>query len=189
MSITDYIVDIALILIIFRQIRTRELTPGNAILPVAIIAWAGWHYLHGFTIGGNDLPLIAVFTAAGVALGSWSGLATGIWRGPDGAVLARAGLAAAATWIAGMGFRFAFAVYASTTTGEQVIGRFSAHHAITTGQVWTTALVLMAFGEVLARVAITQWRRWKLTTGHPTSTSTARTTIHRTSKHVQGARS
>ena len=32
MSITDYIVDIALILIIFRQIRTRELTPRNAIL-------------------------------------------------------------------------------------------------------------------------------------------------------------
>jgi hypothetical protein len=104
MSITDYIVDIALILVIFRQIRTRELTPRNAILPMAIIAWAGWHYLRGFTVGGNDLTLIAVFTAAGIALGSWSGLATGIWRGPDGAVLARAGLAAAATWIAGMGF-------------------------------------------------------------------------------------
>ena len=68
-----------------------------------------------------------------------------------------------------MGFRFAFAVYASTTAGEQVIGRFSTQHAITSGQVWTTALVLMAFGEVLARVTVTQWRRWKLTTGHPAS--------------------
>ena len=85
--------------------------------------------------------------------------------------------------------RFAFAVYASTTAGEQVIGRFSAHHAITTGQVWTTALVLMAFGEVLARVAVTQWRRWKLTTDHPDSASTASTTIHRTGQQIQGARS
>jgi len=169
MSITDYIVDIALILIIFRQIRTRELTPRNAILPLAIIAWAAQHYLRGFTAGGSDLTLIAILTAAGLALGSWSGLATRIWRGPDGAVLARAGLAAAATWIAGMGFRFAFALYATTTPGEQVIGRFSAHHDISSGQAWTTALVLMAFGEVLARVAIIQWRRWKLTTGHPAS--------------------
>jgi hypothetical protein len=117
----------------------------------------------------------------------WSWLST--VNGPDGAVLARVGFAAAATWIAGMGSRFAFAVYANTTAGEQVIGRFSAHHAITTGQVWTTALVLMAFGEVLARLAVTQWRRWKFTTGRPASTSTASTTIHRAGQQVQEAQS
>jgi hypothetical protein len=35
----------------------------------------------------------------------------------------------------------------------------AAHHSITSGQVWTTALVLMAFGGVLARVGIMQYRR------------------------------
>ena len=59
----------------------------------------------------------------------------------------------------GRGFRFVFALYAGTAGGDRAIGRFSAHHAITSGQVWTTALVLMAFAEVLARVAIMQWRR------------------------------
>jgi hypothetical protein len=58
-----------------------------------------------------------------------------------------------------MGFRFAFALYANTTGGDQAIGRFSAAHSITSGQAWTTALVLMAFAEVLARVGIMQWRR------------------------------
>jgi hypothetical protein len=162
-SVTDYVVDIALILIIFRQTRTRELTARNAVLPMVIIAWAGQHYLRGFTVGGNDLILIAALTLVGLALGSWSGLATRVWRDASGTVLARAGGVAAATWIAGMGFRFLFALYANTTGGETAIGRFSATHGITSGQAWTTALVLMAFAEVISRVVIMQARRWRLT--------------------------
>jgi hypothetical protein len=158
MSTTDYIVDIALILVIFWQVRPRELTAGAVVLPLAILVYAGFHYLHRFTVGGNDLLLMVLFTLVGVGLGAWSGLATRVWRDGD-LVLARAGVLAAATWIAGMGFRFAFALYANTVGGEHAIGRFSAHHSITSGQAWTTALVLMAFAEVLARVAIMQWRR------------------------------
>jgi hypothetical protein len=161
-SVTDYVVDIALILIIFRQARTRELTVRNAILPLVIIAWAGQHYLRGFSVGGNDLALIAGFTVVGLGLGTWSGLATRVWRDVTGTVLARAGAVAVATWIAGMGFRFLFALYANTAAGEQALGRFSAAHGITSGQAWTTALVLMAFAEVLARVGIMQVRRWRL---------------------------
>jgi hypothetical protein len=158
MSTTDYIVDIALILVIFWQVRPRELTAGAVILPLAIIAYAGFHYLHRFTVAGNDVLLMAVLALVGVLLGSWSGLATRVWR-EHGRVLSRAGVLAAATWITGMGFRFAFALYANTAGGDQAIGRFSAQHSITSSQAWTTALVLMAFAEVLARVAIMQWRR------------------------------
>ena len=158
MSVTDYVVDIALILVIFWQVRPRELTARAVILPLAIIVYAGVHYLHRFTIGGNDVLLTVLFTGAGLVLGSWSGLATRVWR--DGnRVLVRVGFAAAATWIVGMGFRFAFALYAGTAAGDRVIGGFSMHHSITSGQAWTTALVLMAFAEVLARVGIMQARR------------------------------
>jgi len=59
-------------------------------------------------------------------------------------------------------FRFAFAVYANSASGNDAIGRFSARHDITSAQAWTTALVLMAFGEVLARVAIMQHRRVRI---------------------------
>ena len=161
MSTTDYVVDILLILVIFRQVRPRELTARSAILPIAIMAYAGAHYLRGFSVGGNDVLLISVFTVAGIALGTWSGLASRVWA--DGAtVLAQAGAIAVATWILGMGFRFAFALYANSTGGDRAIGRFSIHHSITSGQVWTTALVLMAFGEVIARVGSMQWRRTQL---------------------------
>jgi hypothetical protein len=105
-----------------------------------------------------------LFTCVGIALGTSSGLSTRVWASHR-SVLAQAGALAVGTWILGMGFRFAFAVYANTADGEPAIGRFSARHSITSGQAWTTALVLMASGEVLARVAIMQWRRRVLASG------------------------
>ena len=42
------------------------------------------------------------------------------------------------------------------------IGTFSRHHGISGSQAWTTALVLMAFAEVISRVVMLQARRLKL---------------------------
>ena len=41
MNATDYIIDILLIAIVFRQLRTRELTARNMTLPLLLIGWAG----------------------------------------------------------------------------------------------------------------------------------------------------
>jgi hypothetical protein len=162
-STTDYIVDILLIVVILRQLRPSEVSLKTAIVPIAIMVWAGFHYLHGFKVGGNDVLLMVVLTVSGIALGTLSGFTTQVWD-HSGHVLARVGAAAIVFWVIGMGFRFAFAVYASSSSGDAAIGRFSAHHAITSAQAWTTALVLMAFGEVVARVCIMQYRRMQLRT-------------------------
>jgi hypothetical protein len=78
-----------------------------------------------------------------------------------GAALARATGLAARLWVAGMGFRTAFA-YASQHGLGPSIGHFSAAHAISP-DAWTAALVLMAFAEVLGRLAVLQARAWRLT--------------------------
>ena len=161
MSSADYVVDILLILVILRQLRPSEVSLRSALLPVAIMVWAGFHYLHGVPVGGNDVPLMVVLTLCGIALGVLSAVTTRAWE-TAGRVLARVGAAAIAFWVIGMGFRFAFAVYASSASGGRALGRFSAHHAITGAQAWTTALVFMAFGEVLARVALMQARGIRL---------------------------
>ncbi len=57
-----------------------------------------------------------------------------------------------------MGFRFGFAYYAYHSGGGAV-ARFSAAHDLTGARIWTTALVLMAFGQVLARLTVLQFRR------------------------------
>jgi hypothetical protein len=158
MSASDYLIDVLLIALVLRQVRARELTAGSVLLPTVLVGVACLHYVHAFTPRGNDALLIALLAATGVVLGLLSGVATDVWRAADGRVVARAGLAAAFFWVAGMGFRFGFAVW-STGSGAAVVTRFSRGHRISSGQAWTTALVLMAVGEVLARVAILQLRR------------------------------
>jgi hypothetical protein len=70
----------------------------------------------------------------------------------------RAGVISVITWVAGMGFRFWFAYYAYHSGGPAV-ARFSVRHDITGADIWTTALVVMAFGQVLARLGVLQARR------------------------------
>ena len=158
MSVTDYVIDILLILVIFRQIRPHELTLRAALLPLVLLAVAGAVYLRPFTLRGNDLLLIVILTIAGAVLGVLSGLADNIWRDQRGRLLFRAGVISVIAWVLGMGFRFWFAYYAYHSGGPAV-ARFSIRHDITGASIWTTALVLMAFGQVLARLGILQLRR------------------------------
>ncbi len=158
MSITDYVIDILLILVIFRQVRPHELTPRTVLLPLVLLAFAGVVYLRPFSLRGNDLALIVILAAAGVVLGTLSGLADSIWRDEQRRLMARAGAISVITWVAGMGFRFGFAYYSYHGGGASVTS-FSARHDITGANIWTTALVLMAFGQVLARLGVLQGRR------------------------------
>ena len=158
MSTTDYVIDILLILVIFRQVRPHELTLRSALLPLALLIVAGIVYLRPFTLRGNDLSLIVILAAGGIVLGTLSGAADRIWRDDRRRLMFRAGTVSVITWIAGMGFRFGFAYYAYHG-GASSVASFSARHDITGANIWTTALVLMAFGQVLARLGVLQGRR------------------------------
>ena len=158
MSVTDYIVDILLILVIFRAVRPHPLTPRAALLPLVLLAVAGVIYLRPFTLRGNDLTLILILAAAGIVLGALSGLADRIWPDEHQRLLSRAIALSVIAWVIGMGFRFGFAYYAYHGGGPAV-ARFSAQHDLSGANIWTTALVAMAFGQVLARLAVLQIRR------------------------------
>lgn len=159
MTFTDYLMDIVLIGVVLLQIRGRRLTVRSMLIPIAIVLWAATQYLHGIPTAGNDLLLAVAGASAGIALGVLTGLFTLVRRGADGLPYARAGTVAAILWLVGVGTRFAFQLYASHGGGA-AIARFSAHHAITSTEAWTAALILMAFGEVLARTAVLGLRAW-----------------------------
>lgn len=153
MTTTDWIIDIALILIVFRQLRETRMGPWTFLLPLAIMGWAGYQYLHGVPSAGNDTVLIAALTAVGVVFGLASGALTRVRR-DGGRAYVRTTAGAAALWVISMGLRLAFAVWSSSAAGAADVARFSASHDITAAQAWVTALVLMAFGEVIARLAV-----------------------------------
>jgi hypothetical protein len=167
MSTTDWIVDIALILVVFRQLRAERLTLRTILLPFGILAWAASQYLHQIPTAGNDLLLIGGFTAIGAAFGLFGGLATQV-RFTAGRVYVKATAMAAGLWVTSMSLRLAFAVWSSHHSGLATLTHFSAIHDITSGQAWVTGLIFMAFGEVIVRLGLIVARGQLLAARHGT---------------------
>ncbi|MFD5510700.1 hypothetical protein ACFWIB_23430 [Streptomyces sp. NPDC127051] len=151
MTTTTWITDIALILIVFRQLREGPLTPKSYLLPLGIVTFVGFSYLDTVPTGGNDLVLIGALMGVGAALGIGGGVFTWMRRA-DGHVLIKAGFVSAALWVIGMGARLGFQLWVDHG-GAADIARFSVDHRITGAQAWVAALVLMALTEVVTRLA------------------------------------
>ena len=161
MSITDYLIDSALVLLVLLQLKERQLTTKTIVRPIVILAVAVANYFHTIPTAGNDLVLITVVALTGLSIGVASGIAVKMRRGDHDAVLARAGWASAFFWVLGMGSRFAFLVWISHG-GMTSIASFSSAHSITSGAAWTDALLGMAVFEVLGRSLIMALRRRQL---------------------------
>jgi hypothetical protein len=166
MTISDYLIDSALVLLVLLQIRDHELTIRQLLRPLIILGIAIVSYLHGIPTGGNDLALVGVLAVVGGLIGVASGATVIFRRADDGRVWFRAAWLSAFFWVLGMGSRFAFA-YWSSHGGSGTIGTFSAHHSITSDEAWTVALLAMAAFEVLGRTAVLAIRRHELSSAAP----------------------
>ncbi|WP_034268965.1 hypothetical protein [Actinospica robiniae] len=150
MTTTDWILDLALILVVLRQIRESRIDTIFLIVPLALTGYVAHKYLTPIPTAGNDLLLIGAFAAIGTVLGVAGGLTTRV-RVAEGHAFVRAGFAAASLWVLGMGGRLAF-VYWTEHGGTRTLGRFSEQHHITSGQAWASALILMVLAEVVTRI-------------------------------------
>jgi hypothetical protein len=166
MEPTDYILDALLVLAIFRQARERRADLRSLLLPVGLVAFAVTHYVTAVPTGGNDVLLDVAMVAVGMAIGALCGVAMRLRTDDRGAVLARAGGVALVAWCVGMGSRFAFSVWADHG-GADDVARFSAAHAITGADAWTTALVLMAVAQVTTKIVVQLARTRRLRPASP----------------------
>jgi len=153
MTFSDYLIDSVLILIVLRQVRESRLDRRAVLLPLAIVAFVAHSYLHSIPTSGNNMILIGGLTAVGITLGVVGALATRVRSDGGRYPLVKAGWLSAGLWVASMGARMAFAIWANTTSGGDTLGRFSIQHHIS-ADAWTAALVLMALGEVISRVGL-----------------------------------
>ena len=158
MSLLDYLVDSALVLVVLQQVKERPLTARTLVRPLVLMGVAVATYLRGFPTAGRDVLLAVVLGAAGAAIGVTSGITVRLRHAGDGGVLARAGLASAAFWVLGMGARFGFIVWI-THGGAGWLERFSSQHGITGAEAWTVALLAEATCEVVGRTAVLAARR------------------------------
>ncbi|MFK0173271.1 hypothetical protein ACIQU5_31255 [Streptomyces sp. NPDC090306] len=151
MTTTDWITDIALLLVVFRQLREGRLDAKSYLIPLGIVGYVAHTYLNTVPTGGNDLVLIGTLVAIGAALGVAGGVYTRI-RSVGTHLFIKAGAVSATLWVLGMGARMGFQLWVDHG-GADNLARFSASHQITTGDAWVAAFVLMALTEVVTRLA------------------------------------
>ncbi|MEV8227080.1 hypothetical protein AB0P41_13635 [Streptomyces sp. NPDC079167] len=151
MTTTEWITDIVLILVVFRQLREGRLDLKSFLIPLGIVAFVAYAYLDTIPTAGNDLVLIGILMAVGAALGTAGGIHTRL-RTAGEHVLIKAGAVSATLWVLGMGARMVFQLWIEHG-GADDVGRFSVTHHITGDQAWVAAFVLMALTEVVTRLA------------------------------------
>jgi hypothetical protein len=156
MTIFDYLLNVFLVALVVLQMRGRRLDRRGLVLPLVLVTWAASQYLHGIPTAGDDLVLVEIGVLAGLAFGSASALLTRLELGGDGVAVARATVGAALLWVVGIGGRMAFSLFMQYGGGPTVVRFSQAHHL--TGAGWVTAMVLMAFIEVVSRTLIL-WAR------------------------------
>ncbi|MER7676381.1 hypothetical protein [Streptomyces sp. NPDC096934] len=169
MTTTDWITDIALVLVVFRQLREGRLDLKSFLIPLGIVAFVAHTYLDSVPTAGNDLVLIGTLAGVGAVLGIAGGVYTRI-RVAGGHLLIKAGVVSAILWVVGMGARMGFQLWVQHG-GSDDVARFSVAHQITTSQAWVAAFVLMALTEVVTRLA-TIFVRSRLVAGEPTPAAT-----------------
>ncbi|MEU9971898.1 hypothetical protein [Streptomyces sp. NPDC051014] len=150
MTTTDWITDIALLLVVFRQLREGRLDVKSYVIPLGIVAFVAHSYLRTVPTAGNDLVLIGALVAVGAALGIAGGVYTRI-RKAGTHLFIKAGAVSAALWVLGMGARMGFQLWVDHG-GADDVARFSLAHQITTQDAWVAAFVLMALTEVVTRL-------------------------------------
>jgi hypothetical protein len=170
MTTTDYLINFALIALVFFQILDTRLTTRALLRPVPFVLAAGLYYLRGLPTAGNDFWLYAALIIVGAGFGILCGLTTHVWRAMDGFVHTKAGIAASLFWVLGIGSRLTFEVYWSHG-GAGAITSFSISHQITSQDAWIAALVLMALTEVTARLLVIRFRGAKLSRFETTDTT------------------
>jgi hypothetical protein len=161
MTTTDWLLDIALLLVVFRQVREGRVDARFVLLPLGIVAFVAHNYLHSFPTGGNDVALIALFIGIGAALGIAGGLFTRVRNDGGKHALAKAGWISATLWVVGMGSRMGFQLW-SDHGGAPAIAHFSVTHQITSSNAWVTAFVLMALTEVATRIGTIVLRAYQV---------------------------
>jgi len=98
---------LALMGVVFVQIRGRRLSLRQLLLPVALADWAASSYLKGIPTARNDFVLVALGLGLGTTLAVLAGIFTQVTRAADRRPYSKTGVLAAVLWVAGVGTRLA----------------------------------------------------------------------------------
>jgi len=166
MNTEDYIVTLALLALVIRQIRGKAISVFGLSWPITIVLYAGYKYLHGVPSSGRNLDFLIGCITLGAALGVCCGIFTKVFRESD-KIMAKATGLAVVFWIIGISARLAFGLYAENGGGTAIYN-FSIRHGLDI-RIWAPALVTMSLAEVIGRTIPLAYRAHRLTSVQPSS--------------------
>ena len=152
MTLTDYLLNAALIGLVVLQVRGHRVTAARLLVPVVLTIWGASQFLRSVPTAGSDLVLEAALVFLGSGLGVLAAIATRIHRDGEGAI-AKAGGVAALLWVAGIGARLGFYLWV-THGGQTAVASFSASMHVTSSAAWAAGFILMAMAEVVSRTGV-----------------------------------
>ena len=110
MSISQLILNAALLaFVLLTNLGTRRVTTQRLLLPLVLVAVAGWAFLRDVPTAGGDGRLELVGALTGVALGAAAGALMRVGHDADGVLVTHASAGYAVLWLAVIGGRVAFA--------------------------------------------------------------------------------
>ena len=158
MSIVDYLISIALILLVIPQMWPRRLTIVGLMWPLLLIAWAAVDYVTVPELSGNNGVMFVGCVVVGVLFGIGCAMFTRVyWE--NGTYKVQATGLALLFWLLGVGGRLVFGIFAEHGGGERIY-TFSMNHGLRL-ETWGTALISMALCEVVSRALVLLGKRIK----------------------------
>lgn len=163
MSLDDYLISVLMMSSVIRQLRGRRLSWFSLSWPVALVCWAAFQYAGGLPSHQADLALSVTLACVGIALGVACGALSHVYLKPFASeqfrpgkrdvVMVRSTGVAAALWIAGIGSRLMFGLFAEHGGGTTVV-TWSEHLGLASVNTWGTALMAMSLMEVTGRTSL-----------------------------------
>ena len=134
------------------QYGVRSFGPRQILLPLVAVVVVAKNYVHGFTLQGWSVGLLAAGIGIGVLAGLGAAATMKVGRRADGSAYTRAGLGYLAVWLGVLATRLVF-VYGAQHWFTRWLGTFSVQHHLTQNS-WVVAFVAMALATVLTRTAV-----------------------------------
>lgn len=149
MNLEDYLISLLLMASVVRQLHGRRLTWLGLAWPVGLVIYAGIEYVTGISETGNNVSVVIACASVGAIIGLACGRLSMVYA-ENGQVRVRSTGTAAVLWVAGVGTRVAFGLYAEHG-GAAAITRLDSWAHISGFSTWTAALLLMSLLEVIGR--------------------------------------
>jgi hypothetical protein len=150
------------VMMMLTQLGRRKYEVARILIPIAVLAYFGWTYLHDAPLGGADLVVYGVAILIGAVFAVLATVTTKLEKDGTGTIWTVTGVGFVITWLVGMALRVGFVWSVDNVDSfRNSFGRWIFENNISENAI-APFFVIMAIVMVLGRVAAVRIRAHRL---------------------------